>query len=229
MKTTILRIICVILLLATFATVIWGFINKKTTIQETFSDGIQQIDLDTIYLTDSKVQVDFSEVIIGKHKETRKLIVSTQEATVYTELTDQLIQKVDFDFMKKTQKISYTGKGYFVVDLDDLTKDNIIDDKKNKTLTIRIGHAYLETLVIDPEKVIIDDVKESLLAKGDIELTVRDYNSIEKELADRLEKKFNTAENGQNADTAALRMVKDIYEPVIKAIDPSYTVSIEFR
>ena len=229
MKTTILRIICVILLLATFATVIWGFINKKTTIQETFSDGIQQIDLDTIYLTDSKVQVDFSEVIIGKHKETRKLIVSTQEATVYTELTDQLIQKVDFDFMKKTQKISYTGKGYFVVDLDDLTKDHIIDDKKTKTLTIRIGHAYLETLEIDPEKVIIDDVKESLLAKGDIELTVKDYNSIEKELADRLEKKFNTAENGQNADTAALRMVKDIYEPVIKAIDPSYTVSIEFR
>ena len=133
MKTTILRIICVILLLATFATVIWGFINKKTTIQETFSDGIQQIDLDTIYLTDSKVQVDFSEVIIGKHKETRKLIVSTQEATVYTELTDQLIQKVDFDFMKKTQKISYSGKGYFVVNLDELTKDHIIDDKKNKT------------------------------------------------------------------------------------------------
>lgn len=229
MKTKILRIICIILLLATFTTVIWGLINKKTTIQETFSDGIQQIDLDTIYLTDSKVQVDFSEVIIGKHKETRKLIVSTQEATVYTELTDQLIQKVDFDFMKKTQKISYTGKGYFVVDLDDLTKDHIIDDKKTKTLTIRIGHAYLETLEIDPEKVIIDDVKESLLAKGDIELTVKDYNSIEKELADRLEKKFNTAENGQNADATALRMVKEIYEPIIKAIDPAYTVSIEFR
>ena len=229
MKTTILRIICVILLLATFVTVIWGYINKNTTIQETFSDGIQQIDLDTIYLTDSKVQVDFSEVIIGKHKETRKLIVSTQEATVYTELTDQLIQKVDFDFMKKTQKISYTGKGYFVVDLDDLTKDHIIDDKKTKTLTIRIGHAYLETLEIDPEKVIIDDVKESLLARGDIELTLKDYNSIEKELRNRLEAKFDTAENGQEADTIALQMVKDVYEPIIKAIDASYDLHVEFK
>ena len=68
--------------------------------------------------------------------------------------------------MEKTQTVSYTGKGYFVVDLDDLTKENIIEDKKNKTITIQINHAHLETVEIDPSQVIIDDVKESLLAKG---------------------------------------------------------------
>ena len=76
---------------------------------------------------------------------------------------------------------------------------------------------------------IIDEVKESLLAKGDIELTVKDYNHIEQELRNKLEQKFNTAENGQNADTAALQMVKEIYEPIIKAINSAYTLYVEFQ
>lgn len=228
-KITILRITCVILFVAICATLIWGRIHEKKQSKEAFNDGIEQIDLDTIYLTDSGVQVDFSEVIIGTHKETRKLIVSTQEATVSTELTDQLIRKIDFDFLKKTQKVTYTGTGYFVVDLDNLTKENIIQDKKNKTITILIDHAYLQAIEIDPNKIIIDAVKEGLLARGDIELTVKDYNTIEKQLRDRLEEKFNTAANGQNADTIALRMVKEVYAPIIKAIDSSYTLYVEFK
>ena len=228
-KITILRITCVILFIAICATLIWGRIHEKKQSKEAFNDGIEQIDLDTIYLTDSGVQVDFSEVIIGTHEETRKLIVSTQEATVSTELTDQLIRKIDFDFLKKTQKVTYTGTGYFVVDLDNLTKENIIQDKKNKTITILIDHAYLQAIEIDPNKIIIDAVKEGLLARGDIELTVKDYNTIEKQLRDRLEEKFNTAANGQNADAAALRMVKEVYAPIIKAIDSSYTLYVEFK
>ena len=229
MKTKKEKIIIVVLLSAIFITLIWGLCNKKSVFQDTFDDGIEQIDLDSIYLTQSGVQVDFSEVIIGKHEETRKLIVSTQEGTVSTELTDRLIKKLDFNFLKKTQNVSYTGTGYFVVDLDNLTKDRIIQDKQNKTLTIQIDHAYLQAIEIDPNKIIIDEVKEGLLARGDIELSVQDYNTIEKELRNRLEDKFNTSANGQKADKIALQMVKEVYEPIIKAIDPSYEVHIEFR
>lgn len=229
MKTKKEKIIIVVLLSAIFITLIWGLCNKKSVFQDTFDDGIEQIDLDSIYLTQSGVQVDFSEVIIGKHEETRKLIVSTQEGTVSTELTDRLIKKLDFNFLKKTQNVSYTGTGYFVVDLDNLTKDRIIQDKQNKTLTIQIDHAYLQAIEIDPNKIIIDEVKEGLLARGDIELSVQDYNTIEKELRDRLEAKFNTSANGQKANKIALQMVKEVYEPIIKAIDPSYEVHIEFK
>ena len=142
----------------------------------------------------------------------------------------KLVQRQLADsFLKKTQKVSYTGKGYFVVDLDNLTKSNILQDKQKKTITIKIDHAYLEAIEINPEKIIIDEVKEGLLARGDIKLTVKDYNAIEKELRNRMEEKFNTAENGQNADKIALQMVKEVYEPVIKAIDSSYELSVEFQ
>lgn len=228
-KNKVLTIICYVLAAAIALTLLWGLVNGKHVFKDTYSDGIEQVDLDTIYLQGSKVEVDFSEVIIGTQEETRKLIVSTQEATVSTELTSELIRQLDFDFLKKTQKVSYTGKGYFVVDLDNLTKENIVQDKQEKTVTIKIEHAYLQAIEIDPEKIIIDEVKEGLLARGDIKLTVKDYNAIEKELRNRMEEKFNTAENGQKADAIALQMVKEVYEPVIRAIDSSYELYVEFK
>ncbi len=229
MKRKALSIFCGILVVSIIGILIWGRNSATTVFNETYNDGVEQIDINTIYLEKSGVEVDFSEVLIGNQEESRKLIVSTQEATVSTELADKLIQKIDFDFLKKTQKVSYTGTGYFVVDLDNLRKESIIQDKENKVIIIKIGHAYLQAIEIDPDKIIVDEVKKGLLAWGDLELTVKDYNVIEKELRSRLETKFNTAENGQQADEIALRMVKEVYEPVVKAIDGRYSVVVEFE
>ena len=218
-----------VLALLLITVVIIGWVRGKNPLHMDVSDGIERIDLDTIYLESSGVEVDFSDVILSNHNETRKLIVSTQSGTVSTKLTDRLIKQLDFNFLKKTQNVSYTGKGYFVVDLDNLTAANVIQDKEKKTVTIRIDHAYLEAIEIDPNNIIIDEVKEGLLARGDIELSVADYNAIEKDLRVRLEEKFNTAVNGQIADKIALKMVKEVYEPVVKAIDRKYSVIVEFQ
>ena len=209
--------------------VIWGLVHGVSSIHTQITDGIEQIDLDTIYLQSSGVEVNFADVILSDQRETRKLIVSTQSGTVTTKLTDRLIKQLDFDFLKKTQNVSYTGTGYFVVDLDNLTAVNVIEDRNTKTVTIRIDHAYLQTIEIDPNQIIIEEVQEGLLARGDIKLTVADYTSIEKDLRSRLEEKFDTAANGQTADDLALKMVKEVYEPIIKAIDHRYRVIVEFK
>ena len=228
-RQAVLNAIAAALAVLVAAIIVFGCIFGADPLHTQVSDGIEQIDLDTIYLTSSGVEVDFSEVILSRQNETRKLIVSTQDGTVTTKLTDRLIKQLDFDFLKKTQNVSYTGTGYFVVDLDDLTAANVVEDKDEKTVTILIGHAYLQAIEIDPNKVIIDDVKESLLAWGDIKLTVADYNAVEQDLRTRLEEKFNTAANGQAADELALRMVKEIYEPMVKAIDGRYSVIVQFE
>jgi len=209
--------------------VISGFLYRTNAAQVEIDDGVEEIDLNSIYLENSAVEVNFSEVLLSKHGETRKLIVDEQEATVKITLTDRLIEKIDTDFMKKTQTVSYTGTGYFVVDLDKLTKANIIEDKDKKTVTIKIGHTYLEEISINPEDVIIDEVQQSLLARGDIELTVSDFNTIEKKLLVEIDKELNTAKNAQKADAIALEMVKGIYEPIIKAVDRRYSVIVEFK
>ena len=209
--------------------VVAGFVRGNNPLHMEVADGIEQIDLDTIYLKESGIEVNFSDVLLSDHNETRKLIVSTQEGKVTTELTDRLIKQLDFGFLKKTQSVSYTGTGYFVVDLDNLTASSIIEDKEKRTITIKIDHAYLQAIEINPNNIIIDEVKEGLLARGDIELTVADYNAIEKDLRSRLEKKFDTAANGQAADDLAIKMVKEVYEPIVKAIDKRYSVVVEFE
>ena len=90
-KKKILKIICVVLVIAICATFIWAYFYKKNLTDEAYNDGITQIDIDTIYLNGSGVQVDFYDVIIGKQEEVRKIIVSTQETTVSVQLTDRLI------------------------------------------------------------------------------------------------------------------------------------------
>lgn len=228
-KKIALNSIALVLAVSVIFTVVLGLTSRTEAANVAVEDGVEQIDLNTIYLPNSAVEVKFSDVILSEHKENRKLIVSTQEGSVTTTLTARLIEKIDYDFMKKTQTVTYTGEGYFVVDLDKLTPANIIQDTENKTLTIKIGHAYLQDIVINPYNIKIGTVKESLLAKGDIQLTVADYNEIEKDIRSRLEAKFNTASNAQKADVIALEMVKDIYEPIIKAIDSRYTVIVEFK
>ena len=211
------------------AVVLWGLLRGADPLHTTVSDGIEQVDLDTIYLRSSGVEVNFSDVLLSARNETRKLIVSTQAGTVSTKLTDRLIRQLDFDFMKKTQNVSYTGTGYFVVDLDGLTAANVIEDRPGKTVTIRVGHPYLQAIEIDPGQIIIEDVQESLLARGDIKLSMADYAAIEQDLRSRLEEKFDTAANGQAADQLAVKMVKEVYEPVVKAIDRRYSVVVELK
>ena len=229
MKKKLWNILCIVVLAAIVIITLWGVIHKKNQAKDDFSDGLENLEADVIYLEGSRIEVSFSDVILSNQNETRKLIVSEQEGTVSTLLTSRLIQQIDFDFMKKTQTISYTGKGYFVVDLSHLTKDDVIEDKEHQTIRILIDHAYLETVDINPDDIIIDEVKESLLARGKMKLTVAEYNEIERQLRQKLELQFNTPKNAQEADDIALKMVKELYETVIKAIDPTYQVVVSFK
>lgn len=226
-KQACLNIIAGVLAVLLAAVVFWGLRHGADPLQTQISDGIEDIDPDTIYLPSGGVEVRFSDAILSGQNETRRLIVSTQTGTVDTKLTDRLIRQLDFDFLKKTQNVSYTGTGYFVVDLDRLTAADVLEDHGEKTVTIRIGHPYLQAIEIDPEQIIIGDVQESLLARGDIKLSVADYAAIEQELRSRLEEKFDTAANGQAADALAVKMVREVYEPVVKAIDRRYSVVVE--
>ena len=162
-RQNVFWIISAILALGICGILIWGYFTDMPVFRTSLPTEDEQIDLDSIYLTKSGVQVDFAEVIIGNHNESRKLIVSTQEADVSIDLTDRLIKSLNWDVFTKTQKVSYSGTGYFVVDLDKLEKENVIVDKNKKTITIEIDHAYLQAIEIDPNKIIIDKVKQSLL------------------------------------------------------------------
>ena len=227
-KIIVLRIIIVLLIILTIATIVI-FKDNKSGITSGYDDGIEQVDPNTIILSDSGVRVSFSDVILSKPEETRKLVVYEQEGSVSYKIEDRTLDFLDWEPAKKYQTVKYTGKGSFVVELDQLTQENIIDDKENKILTIKIPHPHLDTIEIDPANVEIGSQSSGFFTIGDIKLTVSDYNTIEKELRKRLKDKFDISSNGQEADDLAKKAVYEIYNPVVQAVDSDYELVIDFQ
>lgn len=227
-KILFLKIAIILIVILTIVIIVF-FKEDKNKTSEIYDDGVEKIDPNTIVFSDSGVRVSFSDVILSKRNETRKLVVFEQDAEVEYEIEDRLIEALDWDPSKKHQRVTYKGTGSFIVNLDSLTKDNLIDDEENKILTIRIKHPVLDKIEIDPYKIKVENQKSGFFALGKIKLTVADYNNIEKELRDRLKKKFDNANNGQEADDLAVKAVYDIYNPLVKAIDKDYELKIEFQ
>lgn len=228
-KKSIYNLLILLLLIGIVAAFAYGHFTKKESAANTIEDHLELSDSDVLQLEDSKVRVSFSEVVLSPQYETRELIVSTQEANVSADLEDRVIQQLDIAALKRSQSVTYTGTGYFIVNLNTLTEKDIVVNDENKTVTIQIEHAKLKDIVIDPDKVEIGSVKKGLLALGNLEITVKDYNEIEQKLKNQLEEAFDTGENLQEADDNALKMVKEIYEPVIHAVDSSYELEIAFQ
>ena len=232
-KIIVLRIIIVLLIILTIVTIVI-FKDNKSGITSGYDDGIEQVDPNTIILSGSGVRVSFSDVILSKPEETRKLVVYEQEGTVSYKIEDRTFEFLDWELAKKyqtvkSQTVKYNGKGSFVVELDQLTQENIIDDKENKILTIKIPHPHLDTIEIDPANVEIGSQSSGFFTIGDIKLTVSDYNTIEKELRKRLKDKFDISSNGQAADDLAKKAVYEIYNPVVQAVDSDYELVIDFQ
>ncbi len=193
----------------------------------TYEDGVESIDANTIVLLNSGAEVTFSEVILSQPQETRKLVVFEQEAEVSFTIKKSRLLK--WNALSQSQNITYKAKGQFVVDLDSLTEENIIDNSDENILTIKIEHPYLDAIVVDPDKISLEDTENGILSFGDLVLPVDDFVEIEKELQDRLEAELDTSANGQAADDIAIEMVTAIYEPVVKAVDKDYTLVVEFQ
>ncbi len=228
MKRLALNTLIILLVFASILSIYWGVKNKSHFSHSPYDDNIDVSETSDLTLDDSNVQVTFSDVVLSKQKETRELIVSTQEATVTATLENNLIKQLDIAALKKSQKVTYKGTGYFIVKLDNLTNKDILVDNDKKTVTIKIEEPQLKDIVIDPNKIKIGDTENGLLNWGKVKLTVADYNKIEKELLDQMDAKFNTTDNMKAAKTNALKMVKEVYEPVIKAVDNSYELKITF-
>lgn len=228
MKKRFLQIGCVVLILATIV-VLLVFRNATKADAGTYQDDIGNLQPNEIVLPDSHAKVSFADVILSAPQETRKLVVLEQEASVTATIQKSKIRDVNWDSLMQNQDVTYKARGQFVVDLDKLTKDCLVDDPDQKVLTIRIDHPYLDAIEIDPSRIEVSGQQNGFLAFGKLALTVDDYVALETELQQKLKNEFDTSTSGQVADDQALAMVGQIYEPVVKAVAPDYSVKVEYK
>ncbi|MCR4673942.1 MAG: DUF4230 domain-containing protein [Lachnospiraceae bacterium] len=229
-QNRLLGIACVVVGIAIILVVVMFYDKHAEYKKEKKNEsGIEKLDLNSFITEDGGMRVSFSEVILSPIEEQRKLIVFKQIAKVNYTIEDRVFEAIDVDMLKQNQTVYYEAEGSFVVNLEEVTKEDIVEDKEKKLITIYVPHPKLDSIEIDPNRITFDDADKGTLVFTNLKITINDYVDIQKELQNRLQEKLDTTANGQEADDAAKEMVKQVYEPVIKAVDSDYDVVIDFK
>lgn len=227
MKSKILQILLYISIILIIIVVVIGIvINKKSseTVDSTASED-KYID-DYIYQLNEKIIVDFYTPILENFSKESQLIVSSADASIDLNLKQPGV--IDIALLNKSQKITYKGTGRFYIDMSQLSEESISVDDDNKTITISIPHTQLLPIEIDPDKFESEDAKKGFLAFGDLKFTPQEFNELETECVTKITKIIDTKENRLKADENAIEEITKIYEPIVKSVDDSYSVCVEF-
>ena len=171
--------------------------------------------------------VDFEDAILGASTKTKKLIVLKQELTVPTEITKSGL--FDLNIFAKVKQVDFVGHGDYVIDLSDMSRSAINVDKDLQTVTICIDHPYLEELCIDIDKTKYEDTKNGLLAFGDLSMKMEQYGELELQVLEQMREELNSDEMFAKANTAALQMAKEIYQPLVTSVASGYKTIIAFN
>lgn len=178
------------------------------------------------YSLSERTIAEFQPVIIKKFNDESKLLVQSIEAEVSVTISNKAF--MNWDALKKTQTLTYAGKGDFAVNLSLLGAQNIELDNDHNKVIISIPRPQLEPIEIDPDLFKADETTSGILAFGEMTFTAQEYNDLEKEVKTKLTDALDTDDNHTIADTAAVEEMTKIFEPVIQSVDNSYTVEIQF-
>jgi len=186
-------------------------------------ETVKPLEEDNYYLSGRTV-TDFQPVILDNFRKESKLIVYSFDATEQADHSQSGFMGIG----GKTQSLTYRGTASFSVDLSALDNRNITLDDEKQCITIAIPHAKLEPIEIDPDKFEASDTDNGFLSFGEMKFTAKEYNDLEKEVKQKIIASASTEENYTEADKSAIEQMKKIYDPIVKAVDPSYSVNIEF-
>lgn len=132
---------------------------------------------DWYYLNEHKI-AEFQTVIIETFNDESKLIVKSIEASVSVTLSNDAF--MNWSALKKTQTLTYTGTGNFVIDLSLLGSQNIELDNENSKVVISVPRPQLEPVEIDPDLFEATETTSGILAFGEMTFTAQEYNDLEK-------------------------------------------------
>lgn len=171
--------------------------------------------------TSPSVSIYTEDVIISKIKSVNKLIC------LETDLKESLSLDQSWggiSIFKKVQRIDFCGKGNYVVDLNDFTKDNITI--KDNTINIRIKKPTINDIFIDKEKTTYYTADNGLLRFGDIELSSSDYSAIEKEVLVKMHSTLSSSKILEKAEFYSKEKIRNLVETIYN--DTNIDIQINF-
>ena len=170
--------------------------------------------------------VDFQDAVLGEASRHQELIVMEQPLEITSTITKAGLG--NFAIFSKTKTITYYGTGVYTVALATLDQDHILVDQEKKQVTVLIPHACLQYINPDLDKTEFEDTEKGLLTFGDIKLKAEDQNRILQAVYNSMEERLNEEDLFRLADEFAQMSTWQIFQPLVTAVSPEYTVDIAF-
>lgn len=167
---------------------------------------------------------DLKDAILGEATEHQELIVMEQPLAVETTITQAGLGS--FAVFSKVKNITYYGTGVYTVDLSHIDSDHITVDEEEKTVSVAIPHTVLQYINPDLEKTEFEDTEKGFLAFSDIKLTAEDQNTLQKAIRDSMKERLEKEDLFAQADHLAELKTWEIFQPLITAVTPEYTVKV---
>ena len=168
---------------------------------------------------------EIGDAILGEARQKQELVVWEQDVQVDSEISQALANLAVFS---KTKTVRSFGTGVYTVDMGQIDESSIAVDEQARTVTMTIPHAQLQYITKDLEKTEFEDTQHAILGFGDVKLTQEQQNLLERSIEDAMRVELESDACFQDADSAALLVVYDVYQPLVAQIDNTYTLEVKF-
>lgn len=169
---------------------------------------------------------DFEDVVVGAATKEALLMVTEQEVSVVTTITQTGL--FNWNVFTKNQPVTYYGDAEYTVNLKDITGQSISVDNDTNTVTIKVPHVEMHKVAFNPTKTKLGDPDKGLLAFGDIKLDQDQQKEVETGAIEKLTSRAKEADLMNKADEYAIYVLRDFFETAIGSVAKTYRVKIEF-
>ena len=162
------------------------------------------------------IKIDYQEMIISELQQEEKIIIASNKIELPVKQTEK------HWYGSKSQEITFSAIGRYVIDLKTINEDNVVVNENNKSITIYIGKPTKMVELLENETK-FGELDNGLFAFGDIEYTLEDVENMKHQVkCDMLVEMDNLMEQ---AEKAAGNSIKRIITTVTKN---NYDIKIVF-
>lgn len=169
-----------------------------------------------VQVHDNEIKMDYQEMVISELQQEDQIIIASNKIELPVKQTEK------HWYGSKSQEITFSAIGRYVIDLKTINEDNVVVNENNKSITIYIGKPIKMVELLENETK-FGEVDNGLFTWGDIEYTLEDVESMKHQVkCDMLVEMDSLMEQ---AEKAASNSIKRIITTVTKN---NYDIKIVF-
>lgn len=176
-------------------------------------------------LKDTSHKFFTEEALIQNIVQKQEMITTEVELNQKTSIDDSWGNVIAF---KKIQHIYFYGRGIFVVNLSNITKDSISINGNKLTLTV--PKPYIKSINIDEEKTVYETPEKGVFRFGEIKLTPEEYEVMMTEAKGSMKEKLSSGQIYEdavkNSEISISKFVQSLFSEDTKN---NYTISVKFQ